>query len=67
MKYVVTIEMDNAAFEAMPSRELRRILRTVVERLQRRTLYQSERDRAVWEGPLLDVNGNIVGEARVEN
>ena len=52
MKATITIEMDNAAFEDGPATELARILRALAKRVSDGPDYV----------PLMDVNGNKVGE-----
>lgn len=51
----ITIKTDNAAFEASPGTEVARILRQLADRLMR---------GAVGDCPLMDSNGNKVGEMK---
>lgn len=55
MRAVLTVEMDNAAFEADPRSELARILRELAKRVQA---------GAGDPIPVFDLNGNRVGELR---
>jgi hypothetical protein len=59
MKLTLYIDMDNAAFEDAPGLEAVRILREVADELETiGTGYGS------W--PLIDINGNKVGELKLE-
>lgn len=51
-EFVLTIRMENAAFDPDPQWEVARILRDVVEKI----------DRGRTDGPILDINGNTVGK-----
>lgn len=60
MEFVITISMNNAAFEEQPNLELARILRKLADRLE-----------TEWPLPdgtcvLRDINGNSVGTAQVK-
>ncbi len=60
MKVTLTITTDNAAFvDLPPERELARILRGAAERVIMKGLNNAQ-------GYLHDVNGNKVGELKVE-
>ena len=56
MELVIKIRCDNAAFEGDVSYEVARILRCYVDRI----MISGELER-----PLMDVNGNRVGQAEV--
>ena len=56
MKYVIEINMDNAAFENNEADELARILTRLADRLQQ---------GGSLECSLHDINGNKVGSAEV--
>lgn len=58
MKYIIEIEMDNAAFEDEDC-ELSRILRQIADTTEERN--------ELYEGKLRDINGNTCGETRIEN
>ena len=58
MKYIIEVTMDNAAFTERPEYELGRILEYIAECLVTGGIY---------EGSLRDVNGNTVGQARLES
>lgn len=55
MRFSLTVDMGNAAFDEAPSPELARILRDVATRVE-----DGER-----EGAVRDVNGNKVGTFKV--
>lgn len=55
MRYTITIDTDNAAFQRRCGTEIARILRGLVDRC--------EQSPGVPIGSLCDVNGNIVGSA----
>lgn len=58
MKAVITVAMDNAAFEAEKGgRELVRILRKLADRIE---------STGELEHGLMDINGNRVGELTIE-
>lgn len=62
MKVTITIDCDNAAFEDGAGREVVRILKRLIKRIE-------EDGSAVddWFGvALMDVNGNKVGKMEVE-
>jgi hypothetical protein len=56
--YRVEIETNNAAFDPAPDDEVTRILRHLIERI--------ERDDLASEKVLRDINGNSVGRAWLE-
>jgi hypothetical protein len=61
MKLTITIKMDNAAFESWQSgSEVARILTNLASSLAGRDLNRSEDSFT-----LRDINGNVVGEAKV--
>lgn len=60
MTYRITINMDNAAFADSPGTEIGRILQEQVHILEGVTDMRPG-DKTV----LIDVNGNVVGEAKV--
>ena len=62
MRFVLTVDMDNAAFEDAPGYELSRILGQVHHQAQ------TEGARAFMGAGMFlrDSNGNTVGEARIE-
>lgn len=59
MKLTITVEMDNAAFEDNNGTEAARILRAIATRI----------DGMNWPAgdvaPCIDINGNVVGTAKV--
>lgn len=56
MRYVIKIQMDNAAFSlGLRDQEIYDILRDLNE----------SRDATIYEGPIRDHNGNTVGSAKV--
>ena len=57
MKYVLEVNLDNAAFDPDPGIELARILREAADRAEGYD-FLHERTRF----PLRDINGNKVGE-----
>jgi hypothetical protein len=57
MRFTLTIEMDNAAFDRSPGTELSRILRELNSKL-----YREHDIRPNESGKVRDVNGNTVGE-----
>lgn len=57
MRYVIEVEMDNAAFAERPEYELGRIMEAWAEKLT---------VAGIPEGKLRDINGNTVGECRLE-
>ena len=57
MQLIITIDMDNAAFEPEYQCEVVRILRKYANALERDE-WAGDSDR-----PLFDINGNRVGEA----
>jgi hypothetical protein len=59
MKAVITVEMENAAFDEGAGRELARILRKTAKRIEGEDL------REGFRVALLDVNGNKVGAIEV--
>lgn len=60
MDFTITIEMDNAAFEDSPTRELSRILSELSLSLATR------RDERWFDDyKILDINGNTVGRVSV--
>jgi len=61
MKLTLEIEMDNAAFEDMPGIEAARILRIAARKIEG----AEPTDRASF--PLMDSNGNRVGQVSVED
>jgi len=56
MKYMLKIEMDNAAFEDDRGAELARILRALADSVETYAFDQ----RAV-DFPVMDINGNMCG------
>lgn len=58
MKLVITIELDNAAFEDNVRGEVKRILSRIVLALPNTP--------ELWEMSLRDINGNRVGNADIE-
>lgn len=58
MRAVITVEMDNAAFQEYPWDELSRIISELAARLE----------RSGFDGDvkLRDINGNTVGEFKIE-
>lgn len=52
----ITINCDNAAFDDGPATELARILRKLIKRIEDGADYL----------PIMDVNGNKVGEFQIE-
>lgn len=60
MRYTVTIEMDNAAFEDAPGEEVARILRALADLEDGHPHFAPGHEQA-----LLDANGNEVGTADV--
>lgn len=63
MRLTITIDMDNAAFEAYPGEEAGRILATLATRM----IEMSEHLCSGWTKLLRGSNGNAVGKAIVEN
>ena len=61
MRFVLTIDMDNAAFEEVPSVEVARILRDVAERIEYHPNFSPGHSQ-----PVHDINGNLVGSFSVE-
>lgn len=59
MKLTIEITMDNAAFESATGFETARILKAYADKIEDHELDVADK----W--PLRDVNGNVVGEARV--
>jgi hypothetical protein len=59
MKLKITITMDNAAFEDSKGFEAARILTKLADKMQEHSLEPGD------EYPLIDINGNRVGEAKV--
>ena len=57
MRYTLTVEMDNVAFDNDPGSELARILREAANRVE--GFGFQHKDHA---SPLRDVNGNKVGQ-----
>jgi len=60
MKFMLTIETNNAAFEGHPGPEMARVLRTIADYTEDGSLW-AMRDA----GRITDSNGNRVGEWRV--
>lgn len=58
MQFILTINMDNAAFEDAPLGEVARILKEQATKMER----FSDQNPS-WSDTLLDVNGNVVGYA----
>jgi hypothetical protein len=58
MKFSLTFDCDNAAFDDFPESEIARILRSVADRVD-----DGDRDPG---GLIFDVNGNHVGEWNIE-
>lgn len=56
-KLTITITMDNSAFADFPEVEVSRLLKEYVKIIESRQLVQRE---------FLDINGNIVGTARIQ-
>jgi hypothetical protein len=52
----ITVNMDNAAFEGSPATELARILRKLAKRIE---------DTGCDYAPIMDENGNKVGELNI--
>lgn len=61
MRVTITIDCDNAAFEADPGAEIARILR----QLATDTVRTSEPYDALDSRKLRDINGNTVGQVEV--
>ena len=59
MKLKIEINLDNAAFDPTGTEEEVRILRGLADHLETRGTTRN------WSKPLIDINGNKVGEARV--
>lgn len=59
MTLKITIKMDNAAFEPSQEIEAARILKKVASEVENGLLFGS------WTFNLIDINGNLVGEAKV--
>lgn len=55
MKFTLSINMDNAAFEDNPGAEISRILKQLVNRFEHKPFW------SVYSGGLFDMNGNMVG------
>jgi hypothetical protein len=64
MDCTIKINMDNAAFEGSDaSVELARILRDLSKRVYASTLEQNDTDFHI---PLMDINGNHVGDITID-
>lgn len=63
MKVLIEINCDNAAFDDCPSREFTRIVENVLDDIGEFRISLKEEGR--W--PIFDINGNKVGELRIEN
>jgi hypothetical protein len=61
MRFTLTIDCDNAAFEGDPLTEVARILHVQATKMVR---FAPESE---WNDTLLDLNGNRVGRARMED
>ena len=59
MKFTLTMDCDNAAFEERPADEIGRILRRTAEQIE---LIQPVSGEG---GSVLDIDGNTVGEWKV--
>lgn len=59
MKFTLTIQCDNAAFEDAPLAEVARILKTQAAKMERFG------DTFSWSDTLHDINGNTVGSAKL--
>lgn len=53
MKVIITIEVDNDAFQPEPSKELARILKELSDKISHKGIEDKR--------PLYDINGNNVG------
>jgi len=56
MEFIVNVTCDNAAFEGNPGIEISRILRKVADKVE----------AGQEAGKIMDVNGNSVGEFRLQ-
>ena len=60
MKLTITIDMDNAAFEGVPGKEAARIIRSRLRNIE--TIDDNDIGTVF---PMMDINGNRVGQAEV--
>lgn len=73
MRAVITINMDGEAFEGDPGRELKRILTDVAKQASRVAPHTCRipggcgEERGIGPLSLRDINGNRVGEMRIED
>ena len=63
MKLTIEINMDNAAFGESWTWEAGRILRSALQKLEEAGAYAPD---AEWGSKLRDINGNTVGQMKVE-
>jgi hypothetical protein len=61
MTLTITIQMDNAAFEPHPRREIARLLKLVADQMWIKS------NLSTYSSVLMDINGNKVGKAEVES
>lgn len=64
MKVIIQIDTGNAAFEDYPSAEVARMLHRLADMLEHNPVYEIDGSAQLWN--LYDLNGNCVGEYRVQ-